>query len=87
VVLFGVAYTAPPVSSATTRIESAERTFDGAGKKVIAQSAIGGKTVAPTAPITALRDPGRLSRVEMNALRAPLTVFPDLRGDVCKFFA
>jgi hypothetical protein len=30
---------------------------------------------------------GRLSRVQMNALRAPLTVFPDLKGEVCKFLA
>lgn len=40
-------------------------------------------------PRAIVRDPGRLSRVEMNVplAGAPLTVFPDLRGDVCEFFA
>ena len=32
-----------------------------------------------------VKDREILSRVQMNALRAPLTVFPDLKGDVCKF--
>jgi hypothetical protein len=30
-------------------------------------------------------DPGRMSRVQMNAPRAPLTVFQDLKPDVCDF--
>ena len=36
-------------------------------------------------PALNCEDPGRLSRVQMNALRAPLTVFPDLKKDVCNF--
>jgi hypothetical protein len=36
-------------------------------------------------PALNCEDPERLSRVQMNALRAPLTVFPDLKGDVCNF--
>jgi len=36
-------------------------------------------------PRSIVKDPGRLSRVQMNALLAPLTVFPDLKGQVCNF--
>jgi len=38
-------------------------------------------------PRSIVRDPGRLSRVKMNALGAPLTASQDLNGDVCKFSA
>jgi hypothetical protein len=34
-----------------------------------------------------VKDPAKLSRVHMNALRAPLTVLLDLEGEVCKSFA
>jgi len=36
-------------------------------------------------PALDCEDPGRLSTVQMNALQAPLTVFPDLKEDVCNF--
>ena len=38
-------------------------------------------------PRSIVRDPGRLSRVEMNVLTDALDSLPDLRGDVCEFFA
>ena len=38
-------------------------------------------------PRSIVRDPGRLSRVKMNALGAPLTASQDLTVDVCKFSA
>jgi hypothetical protein len=39
-------------------------------------------------PRSIVRDPGSLSRIEMNVLADALdSPFPDLRGDVCKFFA
>jgi hypothetical protein len=38
-------------------------------------------------PRSIVRDPGRLSRVKMNALEAPLTTSQDLSGDVCKLSA
>ena len=34
-----------------------------------------------------VRGPGSLSRIEMNALLAPLTGSPDLKGEVCQFSA
>jgi hypothetical protein len=34
-----------------------------------------------------VRDPGRLSRVEMNAFRGALDSLPGSNGDVCKFYA
>ena len=36
-------------------------------------------------PRSIVRDPGRLSRVEMNALRAPLTASQDLRVTCANF--
>src|SRR5215472_13541701 len=36
-------------------------------------------------PALDCEDPGRLSRVQMNALRAPLTVSPELKEDMCSF--
>ena len=34
-----------------------------------------------------VKDPGRLSRVKMNALAGALDSLPDRRGNVCNFFA
>src|SRR5215472_18310999 len=36
-------------------------------------------------PALDCEDPGRLSTVQMNALRAPLTVSPELKEDMCSF--
>jgi hypothetical protein len=38
-------------------------------------------------PRAIVRDPGRLSRVEMNALAGALDSLPGSKGDVCEFFA
>jgi hypothetical protein len=53
--LFGTAYTLPPVSRATARIDKAVCTCVGAGMKVTSQFVIGGNTVPPTAAITAFK--------------------------------